>query len=172
MTRTALYTGSFDPLTNGHYDVIGNAFAICDHLIVAIGAHPSKTALFSPAERAALVKAACEPLAKQRKCQLTVQVFDGLAIEAARAAGATLFVRGLRNGSDLDYEMEMAGMNRVMAPAIHTIFVPASGSVGHITATLVRQIASMGGDVTPFVPKAVAKALAAKFAKPKTPGEN
>ena len=168
MTRTALYTGSFDPLTNGHYDVIGNAFAICDRLIVAIGAHPSKTALFSPQERAALVESACAGLAKQRGCQLTVQIFGGLAIEAARAAGATLFVRGLRNGSDLDYEMEMAGMNRVMAPGIHTIFVPASGSVGHITATLVRQIAGMGGDVSPFVPESVAKALAQKFVTPKT----
>ena len=164
MTRTALYTGSFDPLTNGHYDVIGNAFAICDHLIVAIGAHPSKAAMFLPSERAALVEAACAPLARACGAKLSVQIFDGLAIEAARKAGATLFVRGLRNGTDLDYEMEMAGMNRVMAPAIHTVFVPASVSVGHITATLVRQIASMGGDVSPFVPQAVAKALAAKLA--------
>ena len=169
MTRTALYTGSFDPLTNGHFDVIGNAFAICDHLIIAIGANASKTALFSPQERAALVEAACAPMAAKLKRKLSVTIFDGLAIKAAQEAGANLFVRGLRNGTDLDYEMEMAGMNRVMAPEIHTIFLPASPSVGHITATLVRQIASMGGDVSPFVPKPVANALAAKFAKPAKP---
>ena len=166
MQRIALYTGSFDPLTNGHVDVIGNASALCDHLIIAIGAHPAKTALFSPKERADLVQQACTDLAAQHQCTLTVQIFEGLAIEAARAAGASLFVRGLRNGSDLDYEMEMAGMNRAMAPDIHTIFVPASPAVGHITATLVRQIAVMGGDVSPFVPPAIAKALAARFSKP------
>ena len=164
--RTALYTGSFDPLTNGHVDVIGNAAALCDHLIIAIGAHPSKSAMFSPVERGELVLAACTDVAARYHCRLSVKVFDGLAIEAARQAGASLFVRGLRNGSDLDYEMEMAGMNRAMAPDIHTIFVPASPAVGHITATLVRQIAAMGGDVSPFVPPAIAKALAARFAKP------
>ena len=167
--RIALYTGSFDPLTNGHVDVIGNAAALCDQLIIAIGANPSKTATFTPQERAKLVLAACADLAAKYHCKLSVTIFDGLAIEAARQAGASLFVRGLRNGSDLDYEMKMAGMNRAMAPAIHTIFVPASPAVGHITATLVRQIAAMGGDVTPFVPKPVATALAAKYAKSQNP---
>ena len=163
MTRTALYTGSFDPPTNGHMDVIGNAAAICDRLIVGIGAHPSKSALFSPLERAALVETACAAMARAENCTLSVLVFDGLAVEAARAAGATMLVRGLRNGSDLDYEMEMAGMNRAMAPGIRTVFVPASPGTGHITATLVRQIATMGGDVSPFVPACVVTALAAKL---------
>ncbi len=163
MNRTALYTGSFDPLTLGHVDVILSAAALCDHLIVAIGRHASKTALLTPEERAELVRASCGDLLAQRQCQLSVISFDGLAVEAAKAAGASLFVRGLRNGSDLDYEMEMAGMNRAMAPGVQTVFVAASPGVGHITATLVRQIAQMGGDVTPFVPARVAEALRARL---------
>ncbi|MBV1707139.1 MAG: pantetheine-phosphate adenylyltransferase [Hyphomicrobiales bacterium] len=159
MSRVALYTGSFDPLTLGHVDVILSAAALCDRLIVAIGRHASKTALFSPDERAALIKASCGAMLAQRQCQLEVISFDGLAVEAARAQGASLFVRGLRNGSDLDYEMQMAGMNRTMAPEVQTIFVAASPGFSHITATLVRQIAQMGGDVTPFVPPEVAAAL-------------
>ena len=164
MSRTALYTGSFDPLTNGHVDVILNASALCDHLIVAIGQHASKSAMFSPQERAEMVAGACANLVAAQNCKLSVVVFSGLAIEAARQHGAQLFVRGLRNGSDLDYEMEMAGMNRAMAPGIRTIFVPASPHVGHITATLVRQIAQMGGDVTPFVPDVVLQKLAERQA--------
>ena len=163
MNRIALYTGSFDPLTNGHVDVISHAAALCDELVVGIGQHASKAALFAPAERADLVREACTALAAARACRLSVEIFPGLAVGAARRLGATLFIRGLRNGSDLDYEMEMAGMNRVMAPDVLTIFVPASPHVGHITATLVRQIAQLGGDVSPFVPRNVARALAAKF---------
>lgn len=163
MRRTALYTGSFDPLTNGHLDVIVNAAALCDHLVIGIGQNASKTALFSPQERADLVHAACAGAVAAQNCELSVDIFPGLAVAAAKRLGASLFIRGLRNGSDLDYEMEMAGMNRIMAPQVHTIFLPASPQVGHITATLVRQIAQMGGDVTPFVPAAIARALALKF---------
>ncbi len=162
MSRVALYTGSFDPLTLGHVDVILSAAALCDRLIIAIGHHASKTALFSPEERAALIEASCGALLAKRNCQLAVVSFDGLAVEAARAQGASLFVRGLRNGSDLDYEMQMAGMNRTMAPDVQTVFVAASPGFGHITATLVRQIAQMDGDVSPFVPPQVAAALRAR----------
>lgn len=163
MSRIALYTGSFDPLTLGHVDVILSAAALCDRLIIAIGRHASKAALFSPDERAKLVEACCGALVAQRSCQLSVMSFDGLAVEAAKAQGASLFVRGLRNGSDLDYEMQMAGMNRAMAPDVQTVFVASSPGVGHITATLVRQIAQLGGDVSPFVPREVAEALRAKL---------
>jgi pantetheine-phosphate adenylyltransferase len=94
-----------------------------------------------------------------------VQTCSGRAVEAAREAGARLILRGLRDGTDFDYEMQMAGMNATMQPGIQTVFLPAAPSVRHITATLVRQIAAMGGDVSPFVPPAVAAALAARFAK-------
>ncbi len=159
MIRIALYAGSFDPLTNGHLDVIESAAAVCDELVVGVGTHPSKAPLFSPEERAALIEESCKGRLAARSCMLSVRLFSGLAVEAARAAGARIMVRGLRNGSDLDYEMQMAGMNGAMAPEIKTVFLAASPAVGHITATLVRQIAAMGGDVSSFVPDAVLRAL-------------
>ena len=104
------------------------------------------------------------PSLEGKGCELDVVSFSGLAIDAARDAGATLIVRGLRNSTDFDYEMQMAGMNRAMAPDLRTIFLPASAPVRPITATLVRQIASMGGDASPFAPPSVVAALKAKFA--------
>ena len=101
---------------------------------------------------------------KKARCELEVVEFTGLAIEAARGAGATIIVRGLRDGTDFDYEMQMAGMNGAMAPELRTVFLPASSPVRPITATLVRQVASMGGDPSPFAPPNVVKALKAKFA--------
>ena len=165
MTRVAIYPGSFDPLTNGHVDVIESAARICDELVIGIGAHPGKTPLFGLEERAALIDEVCRDLAAARACRLSVRTFAGLAIEAARAAGAGIIVRGLRNGADFDYEMQMAGMNAAMAPEIKTVFFAASPAVGHITATLVRQIAAMGGDVSSFVPASVAALLKKKFAR-------
>jgi pantetheine-phosphate adenylyltransferase len=164
MARTALYTGSFDPVTNGHVDIIRQACRMVDHLVVAIGVHPGKTPVFTADERAALIREVCEPLARIEQARLSVITFDGLAVEAARKAGATAMIRGLRDGSDLDYEMQMSGMNGAMAPEIATVFLPASPGVRHITATLVRQIAAMRGDVASFVPQVVAERLKARFA--------
>jgi pantetheine-phosphate adenylyltransferase len=164
MNRTALYTGSFDPITNGHVDVIRAAMSLCDRLILAIGVHPGKSPLFSAEERADLIRQVCAADAAARGCEIVVVSFSGLAVEAAREAGARLIIRGLRDGSDLDYEMQMAGMNSAMAPEIQTIFLPASPGVRHITATLTRQIAMMGGDVSAFTPPAVAEALKARRA--------
>jgi pantetheine-phosphate adenylyltransferase len=163
MIHKALYTGTFDPLTNGHVDIIARAARFCDELIVAIGVHPGKTPMFSAAERADFVRIACAELAAGQSCKLTVLTFSGLSIAAAREAGATLLIRGLRDGTDLDYEMEMAGMNGAMAPEIQTLFLAAAPGVRHIAATLVRQIALLGGDVSGFVPDVVAKALAVKL---------
>ena len=163
MTRIALYTGSFDPLTNGHVDVIRQAAAACNKLVIGIGVHPGKTPVFSADERADLIRAACADMLKAENCELSVATFAGLAVEAAREQGAKMMIRGLRDGTDLDYEMQMAGMNEMMAPDLQTVFLPASPSVRTITATLVRQIASMGGDTRPFVPAAVDAALRAKF---------
>jgi pantetheine-phosphate adenylyltransferase len=151
-------------LTNGHVDVIESAAGLCDELIVAIGAHPGKTPLFSLEERVKLIEAAARDELGEDAGKLEVISFEGLLIDAARKYGAQIMIRGLRDGTDLDYEMQMAGMNETMAPELQTVFLPASPSVRTITATLVRQIASMGGDIRPFVPAVVAKALAAKFA--------
>lgn len=163
MSRIAFYAGSFDPVTNGHLDVIAGACRLCDHLVLAIGIHPGKTPIFPAAERARLLREVSEPIAAAEEATVEVITFDSLAVWAARDSGATLFIRGLRDGSDLDYEMQLAGMNRTMDASIQTVFLPASIGVRHITATLVRQIASMGGDVSPFVPPVVAAALRAKF---------
>ena len=165
MLRTAFYSGSFDPMTNGHLDVMIHAAILCDKLVVGVGAHPSKSALFSVGERLSLIReAATEALAREG-CVLETVAFDGLAIDAARAAGARIIIRGLRDSTDFNYEMQMAGMNGAMAPELRTVFLPSSAPVRPITATLVRQIAQMGGEVAPFAPENVAKALMAKYGR-------
>jgi pantetheine-phosphate adenylyltransferase len=142
MARTALYAGSFDPVTNGHLDVVRHAVRLADRLVIAIGVHPGKAPLFSADERLAMLQETCGPVARE-----------------------AVLVRGLRDGTDLDYEMQMAGMNQAMAPDVLTVFLPASPMVRPITATLVRQIAGMGGDVAAFVPGTVAARLKKKFAR-------
>lgn len=163
--RIALYAGSFDPLTNGHLDVLKASLAVADIVYAAIGIHPGKKPLFSFEERVKLIEIATKAEFGSDSARIKVVAFDGLVIDAARREGASIMIRGLRDGTDLDYEMQMAGMNETMAPELQTVFLPASPSVRTITATLVRQIASMGGDIRPFVPAAVAGALTAKFAK-------
>jgi pantetheine-phosphate adenylyltransferase len=167
MPRTALYAGSFDPVTNGHVDVIRNAVQLSDRLVVAVGVHPGKAPLFDAGERLAMLEETCTPLARAAKCELSCITFSDLVVEAARRIGANFLIRGIRDGTDLDYEMQMAGMNEAMAPDVQTIFLPASPAVRPITATLVRQIAGMGGDVSAFVPASVATRLKSRFGKPR-----
>jgi pantetheine-phosphate adenylyltransferase len=159
MARIGFYTGSFDPVTNGHVDVLRAGAAVCDRIVVGIGVHPGKTPMFSAQEREALIRAS----ARRIGVEVDVVTFDGLAVDAAKKAGATVILRGLRDATDFDYEMRMTGMNATMAPGVQTIFLPASPAVRHITATLVRQIAALRGDVSAFVPEDVAAALKAKF---------
>lgn len=161
--RTAIYGGSFDPLTNGHLDVVRAACRLVDRLVLAVGIHPGKAPLFSADERLAMLVEVCAPVAAAENATIEAITFDGLIVQTAQQAGASLLIRGLRDGTDLDYEMQMAGMNAAMAPAIQTVFLPASPSVRPITATLVRQIAAMGGDVSAFVPAAVLARLKARF---------
>ena len=164
MPRVALYPGSFDPVTNGHLDVVRQACALVDRLVVAIGIHPGKAPLFSSDERLDMVAEVFKPIAAHAGCKLECVTFDDLTVTAAQRSGATILIRGLRDGTDLDYEMQIAGMNQTLVPDVHTVFIPASATVRPITATLVRQIAGMGGDVSHFVPKAVATRLKTKFA--------
>src|SRR6202023_830056 len=152
MPRAALYAGSFDPVTNGHLDVVRQAARLVDRLVLAIGVHPGKAPLFSVEERLAMLAEACGPVAKAANCALKTGTFSSLVVAAARREGATLLIRGLRDGTDLDYEMQMAGMNEAMAPDVLTVFLPASPIVRPITATLGRQIAAMGGDISGFSP--------------------
>jgi pantetheine-phosphate adenylyltransferase len=164
MPRTALFPGSFDPVTNGHLDVVRQAARLADRLLLAIGTHPGKKPLFTVKERLAMLEETCAPVARAEGCLLTCITFGDLVVAAARREGATVLIRGLRSSADFEYEMEMAGMNGTMAPEVQTVFIPASPAVRPITATLVRQIASMGGDVSAFVPPSVATRLKKKFA--------
>lgn len=162
--RAALYPGSFDPVTNGHLDVLRNALAIADKVVVAIGVHAEKAPMFSFEERVDMLRQVSrDEFPASDADRLDVVAFDNLVIEAAHDHGASILIRGLRDGTDLDYEMQMAGMNRSLRPDILTVFLPASPEVRHITATLVRQIAKLGGRVDDFVPPEVARRLAEKL---------
>ncbi|HMA73522.1 MAG TPA: pantetheine-phosphate adenylyltransferase [Xanthobacteraceae bacterium] len=167
MQPTALYPGSFDPVTNGHVDVMRSAVRLAARLVIAVGVHPGKAPLFSADDRLAMLEETCGAMVRKAGREFDCITFDDLAVSTARRVGATIIIRGLRDGSDLDYEMQMAGMNAAMAPDVQTVFLPASPSVRPITATLVRQIAGMGGDVSAFVPVAVVGRLKARFATKK-----
>jgi pantetheine-phosphate adenylyltransferase len=145
-------------------DVVRQACSLVDRLIVAIGIHPGKAPLFSAEERLEMVREVFAPIAANANCEIDCVTFKDLTVTAAQRAGATILIRGLRDGTDLDYEMQIAGMNQTLVPEVHTIFIPASATVRPITATLVRQIAGMGGDVSHFVPKAVASRLMKRLA--------
>ena len=162
--RTAFYPGSFDPPTNGHADVLEAALALADRVVVGIGRHPTKPGFLPHDERVAVLREILSEILRGMAAddaeRVSVVAFEGLVVDAARGHGATILVRGLRDGTDLDYEMQMSGMNAAMAPGVRTVFVPAAPATRHITATLVRQIHAMGGDVSPFVPGATLAALA------------
>jgi pantetheine-phosphate adenylyltransferase len=156
---SAFYPGSFDPMTNGHLDVLLQAFNMASKVVVGIGIHPGKVPMFSFDDRASLIRLSLEDVLPDRMGDIQIVSFDNLVVDAARAHGSKILIRGLRDGTDLDYEMQMAGMNRQMASDIQTVFLPAGTASRPITATLVRQIASMGGDVSAFVPRPVLAAL-------------
>ncbi len=151
MARIGFYSGSFDPVTLGHTDVIARAVELVDRLVIGVGLHASKTPLFSAERRVEMLRMETVLIADKSGTEIDIVTFDNLAVDAARAEGATVIFRGLRDGTDFDYEMQMAGMNGAMAPDIQTVFVAASPQVRHIAANLVRQVAKMGGDVSAFV---------------------
>ena len=165
MTRIAFYPGTFDPVTNGHVDLLRTALTLADEVVVAVGVNAGKSPMFLLAERLEMIAAVVGELPTADRPRVTSTSFDGLTIDAARKAGATIIVRGVRDSNDFDYEMQMAAMNGDLAPELRTVFVPAKPAVRHITATLVRQIAGLGADVSPFVPPAVAKAIARRFSR-------
>lgn len=162
MSRIGFYSGSFDPITNGHTDVIRRALGLMDELVIGIGVHHGKMPMFSAEERIAMVEGETRTLTRKHGGKVRVVTFEGLVVDAAREHGAKVIIRGLRDGTDFDYEMQMAGMNGAMAPDVETVFLAASPETRHIAATLVRQIAAMGGNVAPFVSAAVARKLKAR----------
>ncbi len=158
--RCAFYPGSFDPPTLGHRDIIRRGLNLFDRLVIGIGIHPSKAPMFTDAERAAMLREELADLGGEGQAEVTL--FSGLTVDAARQHGAQFLLRGLRDASDLGYEMQLAGTNRQLAPDVETVFLAASPGTAHITATLVRQIAKLGGDVSHFVPPAVLRCINAK----------
>ncbi len=156
--KTAIYAGSFDPITFGHLDVIARAARIFDRVIVAIGSSQSKKPLFTDQERIALVMGACKKISG-----VEVSLFSGLAVDFAKKTGAACLVRGLRTEVDFTYEMQMALMNRSLAPKLETIFIPTAQEFGHISSSLVKEIAALGGDTSSLVPPLVCRKLADKF---------
>jgi pantetheine-phosphate adenylyltransferase len=160
--RIGFYSGSFDPVTHGHTDVIGRACRLVDVLVIGIGTNPGKSPLFTAGERVEMLEEETREIAAVTGTDVRIVTFQGLAVDAARTHGASIIFRGLRDGTDFDYEMQMAGMNGEMAPEIETVFVAASPDVRHIAANLVRAVALMGGDPSPFVSPEVAGRLAAK----------
>ena len=158
--RIALYPGSFDPLTVGHVDVVRRSLRLADRVVVAVSYAPthSKQELFAVGERVEMIR---QTFAGEPRVE-TVE-FQGLLVELARRVGARMVVRGVRTVADFEYEVQMASMNRRLAPEVETVLLPPDPEHGFVSATLVRQVAALGGDASPFVPVPVLRALRARF---------
>ncbi|MBZ0218477.1 MAG: pantetheine-phosphate adenylyltransferase [Fimbriimonadaceae bacterium] len=161
--RTGFYPGSFDPATLGHVDIIARAVRLVDRLVIGIGVHDGKKPVFTAQERIEMLLQEVEPIKAAEGIPIDVVTFDGLVVDAARAEGAGILIRGVRNTTDFAYEMPMAGMNAQMMADVQTVFLPASPGLSHIASSLVRQIASMHGDISGFVSENVARRMREKF---------
>jgi len=155
MTRTAIFPGSFDPITNAHLDVIRRGAALFDRLVIGVLGNPRKSALFSTEERVALITAEIADLGPA----VVVESFDGLTVEFAAHHGAAFVIRGLRAVSDFEAELQMAHTNRRLAPGIDTVFLMTGLEYGYVSSSLAKEIAAFGGDVSPMVPPGVERAL-------------
>lgn len=151
LRRIGLYPGTFDPVTNGHLDVIARAARLLDKLVVGVAINTGKGPMFTLDERVAMVKEEIAVIADKNGMTIEVVPFEGLLIHFAREVGASMIVRGLRAVSDFDYEFQMAGMNYRMAPDIETVFLMASETHQFIASRLVKEVAILGGDITSFV---------------------
>jgi len=158
MLNITIYPGTFDPITHGHTDLIQRACRLFDRVIVAVAAKPGKSPLFNLEERLALARIA---LADEDKVEICG--FEGLLVEFARERQAKAILRGLRAVSDFDYEFQLAGMNRKLASDIETLFLTPAEQYANISSSLVREIAALGGDVTPFIHKEIADELTRKL---------
>ena len=159
MARTGFYPGSFDPVTFGHLDVIARSARLVDRLVIGIGTHAGKQPLMPVPDRIELLEQTIAPLAAKAGIRMSVTTFDGLAVDAARNAGAGVIIRGLRDATDFDYEVQMGQMNAALAPDIETVFLAASPGTRMIASSLVKQIARMGGSIGAFVPEPAARRM-------------
>jgi pantetheine-phosphate adenylyltransferase len=161
--RVALYPGTFDPVTNGHLDVIGRAARLVDRLVVGVAINIGKGPLFELEERVALVEAEVAAIAARNGTIIEVRPFQGLLVQYAREVGARMIIRGLRAVADFDYEFQMVGMNRRLDQEIETVFLMASETNQFIASRLVKEIARLGGDISGFVPKVTLERTMAKL---------
>jgi len=158
MTRkhVGLYPGTFDPVTLGHLDIIGRAVKLVDHLVIGVSTNPSKSPMFTLAERVEMVRHETQPLAGNGHASIEVKTFDCLLVKFAEDIGANVIVRGLRAVSDFEYEFQMVGMNQRLNPDIETVFLMADPRHQAIASRLVKEIAMLGGNVKPFLTPYVA----------------
>lgn len=163
--RVAVYPGTFDPITNGHMDIIARASKVADRLVIAIGEHHDKGPLFSLDERLAMVEAELQGLAGEHGTQFEVRRLDKLLMDFVSEVGAGFVIRGLRAVSDFEYELQMANMNARLNPEVETVFLMASEQNLFIASSLVREIARLGGDVSTLVSAAVAEKMARRYAE-------
>ncbi len=164
MARIGFYPGSFDPVTYGHLDIISRAARLFDRLVIAIGHHHEKAALLPLEVRAKVLEEALAPLRARSECEISLARYSCLTVDAARRAGARAIVRGLRDGSDFDYEVRMAQMNAALEADIETVFLAAAPPSRMISSSLIKQVAAMGGDIAQFVPAEAAEAVRAALA--------
>jgi pantetheine-phosphate adenylyltransferase len=160
----AVYPGSFDPITNGHLDIVERSANVFDRVIIAVLANPRKTPLLSADDRIRIIREALADAGSPAD-RIEVASFDGLTIDFCHAQGATAIVRGLRAISDFETEMQLAHNNRVLAPDIDTVFFMTSVANGYVSSSLVKEIAGFGGDVSAMLPKAATTALAAALGR-------
>ncbi len=161
--RTGLYPGTFDPVTLGHRDIIKRASTLVDRLVIGVAINRDKGPLFTLEERVAMIEDECAKLSGNG-CEIVVHPFENLLIDCAADVGAKTIIRGLRAVSDFEYEFQMVGMNRAMNADIETVFLMADAGHQAIASKLVKEIARLGGDISKFVPTAVAEKLLQKFA--------
>ncbi len=166
MARIGFYPGSFDPVTYGHLDIIARSARLVDRMVLGVGLHHGKQSLLDVKTRIRILEEVTKPIAEHTGVKISVATFDGLAVNAARQHHAGLIIRGLRDASDFDYEVQMGQMNGAMAPDIETVFLAASPATRMIASSLVKQIARMGGDIALFIPKEAQSAVAAALKQP------
>lgn len=163
MPRTAIYPGTFDPITFGHLDIIKRALTVVDQLVIGVALDSGKEPIFEVEDRAELVRAEVKNLGADLAARVKVKTFAGLLANFARDEKANILLRGLRAVSDFEYEFQMASVNNKIAPEVETVFLTASDTTHYISSRFVKQIARLGGDVSKMVPPAIAEALAQHY---------